>query len=121
MTWVIKRSLALRSFFSLLLAFQFFVSPVIFSSRGFDLPRLKGSSPSITTSSSQDLCLIYSVFTAHHKRSGSRHQTHRSPRAVLSKNCAFALARTSFDFNTFQRTLSVSPAPFYPPPAAVLG
>ncbi len=120
MTWVIKRSAALERLFSFALALQFFVSPVIFSSRGFDLPRLKGSSPIMTTSSSQDLGLIYSVFAAHHKRAGSRHQTHRRSCTLLSETSACALGQASFESTPFRKALSALPDPFYPPPASVL-
>ncbi len=120
MIWVIRRLSGLKGFFSFLLALQFTLSPVIFSSRGFDLPRLKGSCPTITASSSPDMCLIYSVFTAHHKRSGVHHQTHRSSCVILSRSSVPLLAQRPFEFRAFMKMLSFNPAPFYPPPAVVL-
>ncbi len=72
-----------RRLLPLLLAFEFAMAPIIFGSRGFDLPRLKGSEPSISSASRAD-GFVYFAFLAHHKRASSRTSVHRSFLADMS-------------------------------------
>ena len=86
MILVIKKRLAgLSRLLPLLLAFEFAIAPVIFGSRGFDLPRLKGAEQSISSASRAD-GFVYFAFLAHHKRASSRTSVHQSFFADMSSH-----------------------------------
>lgn len=74
---VMKGCAAWKKLVPLLLAFEFALSPIIFSSRGFDLPHLGSSVPSIHCAS-QDASPFVSVFLAHHKRASAHVSVHKS-------------------------------------------
>ena len=75
----------------LLLAFEFAMSPIIFGSRGFDLPHLGSSVPSIHCAS-QDQSPFVSVFLAHHKRASGRVSVHKSFAVLPSLSISAAAA-----------------------------
>jgi hypothetical protein len=113
---VTKRVAAWKRLLPLLLAFEFAVSPVIFGSRGFDLPRLGSAVPSIR-STSREQSPIYSVFLAHHQRGNSRALARNSFVAAPS---SLGLAISAKKFPVANKRLflkSICLARIYRPPA----